>query len=49
MEGFVTDYTSMFAAELGKPSIYEEYAQFMTGTPRADAGPVRDRPRVRDL
>jgi hypothetical protein len=33
MEGFVTDYISMFAAELGKPSIYEEYAQFMTGYP----------------
>jgi phospholipase C len=31
MDGFVTDYISMFAAELGKPSTYVEYAQFMTG------------------
>lgn len=31
MDGFVTDYISTFAAELGRQPTYDEYAQFMTG------------------
>ena len=31
MDGFVTDYISTFAAELGRQPTYEEYAQIMTG------------------
>jgi phospholipase C len=31
MDGFVTDYISAFAAEMGRQPRYEEYAQIMTG------------------
>jgi phospholipase C len=31
MDGFVTDYISTFAAEMGRQPTYEEYAQIMTG------------------
>ena len=31
MDGFLTDYISMFVAELGRQPTYDEYAQFMTG------------------
>jgi phospholipase C len=31
MNGFVTDYISAFMAEMGRPPVYEEYAQIMTG------------------
>jgi phospholipase C len=31
MDGFVTDYISTFAAEIGRQPTYEEYAQIMTG------------------
>ena len=31
MDGFVTDYISVFTAEMGRQPTYEEYAQIMTG------------------
>ena len=31
MDGFVTDYISAFMAEMGRPPVFEEYAQIMTG------------------
>jgi len=31
MDGFVTDYISAFTAEMGRPPVFEEYAQIMTG------------------
>jgi phospholipase C len=31
MDGFLTDYISMFVAEFGRQPAYDEYAQFMTG------------------
>ena len=31
MDGFLTDYISMFVAEFGRQPTYDEYAQFMTG------------------
>ena len=31
MDGFVTDYISLFTAETGRQPTYEEYAQIMTG------------------
>src|SRR5580693_8260806 len=31
MDGFVTDYISAFMAETGRPPVFEEYAQIMTG------------------
>ncbi len=31
MNGFVTDYISMFTSEMGRQPTYEEYAQIMTG------------------
>ena len=31
MDGFVTDYISTFMAEMGRPPVFEEYAQIMTG------------------
>ena len=31
MDGFVTDYISVFTAEVGRQPTYEEYAQIMTG------------------
>jgi phospholipase C len=31
MDGFVTDYISMFTAEMGRQPTYEEYSQIMTG------------------
>ena len=31
MDGFVTDYISAFTAETGRPPVFEEYAQIMTG------------------
>jgi phospholipase C len=31
MDGFLTDYISMFVAEFARQPTYEEYAQFMTG------------------
>jgi phospholipase C len=31
MDGFVADYVSAFTAEMGKPPVFEEYAQIMTG------------------
>jgi phospholipase C len=31
MDGFVADYISAFAAEIGRPPRYDEYAQIMTG------------------
>ncbi len=31
MDGFVADYISAFAAEIGRPPTYAEYAQIMTG------------------
>ena len=31
MDGFVTDYISMFTAEMGRQPSYDEYAQIMTG------------------
>ena len=32
MDGSVTDYISMFTAEIGRQPTYEEYAQIMTGS-----------------
>ena len=44
MDGFVTDYISVFTAEMGRQPTYEEYAQIMTGyTP--EQVPVAERPR----
>jgi phospholipase C len=31
MDGFITDYISAFMAETGRPPVFEEYAQIMTG------------------
>ena len=31
LDGFVADYISAFAAEMGRPPAFEEYAQIMTG------------------
>ncbi len=31
MDGFVADYFSAFTAEMGRPPVFEEYAQIMTG------------------
>jgi phospholipase C len=31
MDGFITDYVSAFTAEQGRPPVFEEYAQIMTG------------------
>ena len=31
MDGFVADYVSAFTAETGRPPLYDEYAQIMTG------------------
>ncbi len=31
MDGFVADYISAFTAEMGRPPVFEEYAQIMTG------------------
>jgi phospholipase C len=31
MDGFLTDYISMYLAEFGRQPTYDEYAQFMTG------------------
>ncbi len=31
MDGFVTDYISALEAEMGRPPVFEEYAQIMTG------------------
>jgi len=31
MDGFVADYVSAFTAEMGRPPVFEEYAQIMTG------------------
>ena len=31
MDGFVTDYISAFIAEMGRTTVFEEYAQIMTG------------------
>jgi phospholipase C len=31
MDGFIADYISAFMAEMGRPPVYEEYAQIMAG------------------
>jgi hypothetical protein len=50
VDGFVADYISAFAAEMGTQPSYERYAQIMQGRhARADACSLDDRPRVRHV